>query len=837
MPRKCAGRPTVPVLDRLVTAVRRHQWALILFPLLSFAWLADVLVTDKDLSAFDIIMRLGNWTSEFQYRGVQQMILSDSPQAHYPERRLKWGAAQQGHRINYNPYVFSGVPDQAQGVGGVVTSPFQFFMPLDEALDWTAWLRLTLAGFFMYLLLARVGLGVIPACLGGVLWAFNLHQIVWLQFPQHLATQLWMPLLFYLNYAILRHGLSRERVLGLIVVNIFFYTSGYTQIVLYTYIAVGLFNTLYLAFDTEQGWRQRVYTWTLVHLCFVAAALVLVPKVIVDANMIADGMRSVQTERAGLKPVGFDLATLAETLKNVLPSIGDFKRLYAPNYLGGLWGEEYWGRQAFGNIVGGSAYFGVLPLVLLPLSVLALADRRRRPLVLGLGSILLFAFGMAHGDPLLVRALNIIPFAGLGSYGRFVTLILIAACALAAIGLQFIADSVARGKSVWLWASIGLFACAPFVVKFIDPGLHLNRLIYPWSVIAAVAVSVAVLWRTGLRRHIALLFLVVATVDLYAATAGFNSRLPDARNFPMTKTLTRLVDDPAPFRVAVLAQQQFYPPNVLQYYGVPEVGGYSTVAPLRYLKFIRFAYGDHYITANGMLFLFHGNLDVLRSMNVKYVISDRELDHAGITQLDAGPVHRLYQFKDPLPRAYCASDEITFMTEEDVLHGFAAAASRHDRPVARFGNEPGHRVLTPQCRTTDIVANLNNLSFTVTTDSETRVVLPYNHAPGWSAYSDTGERLELEPANFTFMSIAAPMGTTRITLQYDQSDMLWFSAAQIALGLLIIVVLGVGGVRRSEHGLLLCAAALLILVSLFEIPGIRNDAVPERPPAERHVNQ
>ncbi len=828
MPRERTRREIVPVRYQLPTFVRRHKWALLLFPLLAFAWLADVLVTDKDLSAFDIIMRLPNWSAEYEYRGVQEIILSDSPQAHYPERRLKWGASRQGHRINYNPYIFSGVADQAQGIGALITSPFQFFMALDEALDWTAWLRLTLAGFFMYLFLARVGLDTIPACLGGVLWAFNLHQIVWLQFPQHLATQLWIPLLFYLDYAILRHGLSRERVLGLIVVNVFFYTSGYTQIVLYTYVAVGLFNTLYLLVDTNRDWRQRMQTWAVVHLCFLAAGLVLLPKVLVDANVIADGMRSVQTDRAGLQPTTFGLDTLGETLKHVLPSIGDFKQLYAPNYLGGLWGEQYWGRQAFGNIVDGSAYFGVLSLVLLPLSLLTFADRHRRPLLAALLGILLFAFGMAHADPLLLRLLNVIPLAGLGSYGRFVTLILMAACALAAIGLQFVSESTTRGKTAWLWLAITAFICAPFLVKVMDPELHFSRLAYPWSVIFVVALLIAVMWRAGFSRHIAPLLLVIVTVDLYAVTVGFNPRMSDARNFPLTKTLARLTSDHEPFRVAVLAGQPFYPPNTLQYYGIPEVGGYSTVAPLRYLKFVKLAYGDYHITVNGMLFLFHGNLDVLRTMNVKYLISDRELDHPGVHLVDAGHGYSLYQFKDPLARAYCASDEVVFDDDDALLRRFATVAGSYDRPVARVGKGPGSRQLTSTCQISELAVNLNNLSFTVAAGRPTRVVVPYNYAAGWRAYNEAGQPLELERANFTFMSIAVPAGTTRVAMQYEERDILWFAGAQLALGLVVIVLLGVGGVRLPEHAPLLLAAVALIVVSLFDIPGIRNDDVPER---------
>lgn len=157
----------------LRSALRGHILALVLFPALSFIWVGDTLIPDYDLSAFDVIFRLPHWKVEHEYRGVQQLILSDSPQAHYPERAFKWRATRRGERIDFNPYIFSGVPDQSQGVGGFITSPFQLFTDIADALDWSSWFRLTVAGLFMYAFLVVLGLSSYSAILGGVLWAFN----------------------------------------------------------------------------------------------------------------------------------------------------------------------------------------------------------------------------------------------------------------------------------------------------------------------------------------------------------------------------------------------------------------------------------------------------------------------------------------------------------------------------------------------------------------------------------------------------------------------------------------------------------------------------------------
>ena len=69
-------------------------------------------------------------------------------------------------------------------------------MDVPNALDWSTWFRLSLAGILMYACLVLLGIRPAIAFLAGIAWAYNTHQLVWLLFPQHLATQLWIPLIF-----------------------------------------------------------------------------------------------------------------------------------------------------------------------------------------------------------------------------------------------------------------------------------------------------------------------------------------------------------------------------------------------------------------------------------------------------------------------------------------------------------------------------------------------------------------------------------------------------------------------------------------------------------------
>ena len=155
--------------------------------------------------------------SEYTIPDVYQHDLQDSPTAHYPQRRFDWDSLKNGHNPSLNPYIFSGMPWMSEGPGAFVTSWPQLFMSTANAMDWTAWIHLLLAGLFMYFCAIQFGAGRLAAIFAGIVWTYNLHQVAWLEYPQHPGTQLWIPLLFGLNMALLKNGLHIPAIVSLIV--------------------------------------------------------------------------------------------------------------------------------------------------------------------------------------------------------------------------------------------------------------------------------------------------------------------------------------------------------------------------------------------------------------------------------------------------------------------------------------------------------------------------------------------------------------------------------------------------------------------------------------------
>ncbi len=802
-----------------------HGVPLVVFVGLATAFLADVLFTDKSLAAFDIILSQPNWYGEYPIPGVHQSILLDSPTAHYPQRMHDWSTLRHGVNATYNPYIFTGMPWSPQGVGAFLTSIPQTFLQVPDALDWSIWLRLILAGFFMYLFLMEWGIGKAASVFGGVVWAYNLHQIVWLQFPQHLATQLWIPLLLLANLWVLRYGFRRDYVAALILVNVLFFTSGYTQIVLYTYIAVGLFNTLYLLILERGPPADRARSWVLIHLVYICATLFYAAAIFSEMQFINEGLRGVQEFRGKVTDFEWSWDSVWAFVTSLVPGIQEIKRFYTPDYYGGIWGDVY--RDPYlGNIVESGAYAGAVTVLCVVAAVLALRDSARRRAVIVFLILLAVFLSAYHRDSVTIFLLNLIPLADKGSYGRFITLVVFFATTVAAFGFAEICARSVASRRAGVLAAVGVFVVLPIVGWAVDRELDLAALGHPF-LIGGVAVVLAMALVPVLGKHRLAPVLMVAVIvgDLFYATYAFNTRVSNERIFPTNNVIRFLLNDADPYRVAVISDEPLYRSNLLSYYRIPTVEGYSTVLPNEYARFINAVFDRYHITHNGMLFLLEPNVEALRLLNVKYVLSDRELTDPGVRKLFASNNHFVYRVRDWLPRAYCASD-IIVKSEREIyrkLKGAIRSAARPALVVDRLDAEGG------DCEVKAVEAYIHGARFTVSAVAERLVILPYAYVSGWRAWVD-GEPAAVVPVNAAFLGVPVPAGTSQVSVHYrNRIDML--GAVVLMAGAIVLVWVAASiPVRHFAHVVLMGVAAIVLVKSALSLSWAILPGIPERDP-------
>ncbi len=796
------------------------------FVLLAGGYLHDVLFQDKHLSAFDFILNKPAWEAERGPHGVNKGILADSPTAHYPYRRIFWDNLREGSNTDYLPHVLTGQPSTGQGTGSFITSFFQLFMDVPDALDWSTWFRLVLAGIFMYALMVHLGCQPIVAALAGIAWTYNTHQLVWLLFPQHLATQLWIPLIFLFNLKLIRDGPDWPSSLALILSVIFFYSSGYTQIALYSFIFFGFFNTVYLWLAKERvGAKWRL--WTTTHALYLGAAVLLVPDVMAQMAEIADGLRGAQPFRyhgLGSAPLLQSLLTLPV---DGLPRPLDIVRFMFPHYLGQGLGAPGLKVIYNTNVVEFVAFFGLIVLYLTLYGICG-GLRRHCRLVWALSITLFFVFALFNGNPLIVGLVNLIPAGGAGQFSRFVTLIIFTCIVLSGLGLRYFLEDRKTYDLVWAIVPGALLVTwIGFAKLQYDAIVNLWFFIPPLVILAIFILAGHLLIRKNFANLVGIIAVLFTLYELFPAMYGFNTRLDAKDHFPANSVIAAIQKAPGNFRTALVMSNTSYHHNILSYYKLATVGGYATTVRNQYVKFLQEAYKDVAITANGIVFLMNHQPRILRLLNTRFIVTDVPFSSDRVRKVFANEANALYEITDPLDRVYCGSDQLV-VPERDAIPGkLSEVAADYDRPILVAAPLVEADKLTGNCAISDLKVYQGRIEFRATTDEPTLIFIAANHHGNWRARIN-GAEAGISAGNYAFMVIPVSAGSSDVQLQYTDYKLLAGALLLIGLGLFVLgyALLSVNLLWRKV--LFALCGLMLIGKNALSVPGLKDVEISER---------
>ena len=422
---------------------------------------------------------------------------------------------------------------------------------------------------------------------------------------------------------------------------------------LYTFLLIGLYNTLYLVLVKEGPPGDRALVWVKLHAIYVLAAVLYGISIYVQVDMLQDGLRGSQDWRGNAQTAEISIASILEFFFRLIPNIEEIKRLYSPDYYGGIFEGDF--SNEFSNKIEYIAYPGALSLLFgfYFLGRLALPQNRR------LGIVLLLCLGITwaamYGIPFTVWVLQHVPFAGMGNYSRLMTLAIFLIALISSLGLQqFLRDPVPR-RWLRLGAAMLVMLVIPVLVHLLVEELLLRKLVYGLAICGGFfAIAFGVERLTGRLSLAGGLAVIVVSMDLFFIGRGFNTRLPNEMIFPENSTIRYLLQDPDVFRVAVSSEGAGYQPNMLSYYRLPVVSGYSTVLSNQYRRFVNQALPGVVTTLNGIMSIPEPDPGVLRLMNVKYLVSIREIDDPRLEEVFFANNNYLYRIRDWLPRVYCA---------------------------------------------------------------------------------------------------------------------------------------------------------------------------------------
>lgn len=798
-------------------------------PLLALVFLAEVLFHDKSLSAFDLYYYVPGWQM-FADIPYQNSLLSDNPSVHHPERQVNWSAMRQGYRLSLNPFIFSGAEYPLPGAGAYLTGFPLFFMDLPDGLDWATFVRLSLAGIFMYVLLLVLRLPVGAAVFGGVVWSYGLNRIAWLEFPQHLSGELWIPLVLAFYLLMLRERLSLGAGVGLFVSMLLLATSGYNQITAYLLLTLGVFGLFHTMFAGDVPWGERLKRLIVAQAVLAAALLPVLPGLLYEKGLIAEGMRGVQDFRWQGGAVETGWKAIAGLLAHSLPSSFDLERFISPFTLGAIWNYPVFNYRQ--NTVEYGIYFGIPALFFAAFSVMALRDRVHRGVWLALVATLLFLFALYHDDRIVRGLVNLLPGFKFGSYSRLIAIILFVLAVLAAYGLSFAAARVNWRLLVFLGTAALLVAVYVYLHRWGAGWVRLERSAryYPAMVgLALVAATLALLWMRERREGIYFgVVAAIAAADLFAVTWTFNTKLANELIFPPNPVVKYLAGDAEDFRVVEVAAgrdaKSTFRANTLSYYGLPAVEGYLTTVRRDYLRLITTLNPRSSVRINGIVTFHEIDPRFVRTLGVKYVISDHALAHPELDEAytDRSGL-RVYRVRNSLPRVYCADRFEVYDTDEEVFKALPALLTESDRPVAvsrgvgGTGMEIGKDI--GGCEVADVRVGAHGVTAAVRSDAGGVLFIPYVHSDRWATTID-GRAADLFKANYAFMAVEIPGGAHEVRIRFRNMTLGVGAAAQglAGLGLLVLAF----AMRRWRFAFRTVIAAVGIFLAGINLIALRS---------------
>ena len=171
-------------------------------------------------------------------------------------------------------------------------------------------------------------------------------------------------------------------------------------------------------------------------------------------------------------------------------------------------------------------------------------------------------------------------------------------------------------------------------------------------------------------------------------------------------------------------------------------------------------------------------------MNVRYVVSDRDIAGPGLTPVFADEGLSVFEIKDPFPRAWLVSRTEVAADPEAALARLAA--DEFDLRSKAIIPQPLHQPLEEEpARGMVQVQQMNpvHLTATVETNGDQLLVFSQIYYPGWQATVD-GKPADLWPVNLVLSGVVVPSGQHTVELLFQPASF-WWGGLVSALGLVV----------------------------------------------------
>jgi len=751
----------------------------------------------------------------------------------------------------WNPYILAGVPFLAAGQHSALY-PFSliyYVVPLTRAYGLFTVSQLLLAGLSLYFYARTIRLSRLAAAAGSFAFAFSGFMLVSTVFPMIIATAAWLPFLLAiterLSQAVSEGGSQGRRlalraplpwlVLGSLALGCQV-LAGHVEFLYYNLLVLAAYGAWRAVGEFVRPGRWRALAvfagllGAMVALGLGLAAVQILPLYEHVTRSFREGSVTYEQIVGWAYPFRRLIAFLIPDFFGN-PSHHSYMDLYTGQVLptlrdgmGRLRSTE-WGLK---NYVEGGAYISLLAL----LFALVGALRRPRRQAWFFIALALFSLSLVFGLPTYWLVYQLPGIRQLHSPFRWVFPYTVAIAVLAAMGVDAVAESVARRDRGRLHRALGLLAALAALATvgtvaaaralprialpladravarlakaseaFADGRMFLsyqarNLLIFAGCLAGAGAVLLGAryLLRRGgrLGQLWGLALLAVLFLD---PAAWFRGLMPATGAETLTMrspAIEYLQQQPQPFRITVFDTRSTkpLPANTNMLYGLQDVRGYDSIIPRQYCEVMELV-GPQELLYNQIARLTReASLDspILDLLNVRYVLTEETIQRPGYTLVHDGDL-RVYRNDDALPRAFVTFRARVFADRQSLLE---ALPQTDPRELVLLEVSPKGWV-NPDAppappEVTFLELSPNQVRLHVDMPAPGFLVLADNYFPGWVAYTSpdaTGEEqaLEILRADGTVRAVLLPAGPQTVRFKY--------SPGSLKTGLFISFIAGV----------------------------------------------
>jgi len=704
-------------------------------------------------------------------------LVWDGIAQYYPWRLFAAESIRDGVLPLWNPYQFCGTPLLANGQSAVLypLNAVFWLLPVSAAFAWSAWLHLTLAGWFVYLFLRRMGVGRFGGLCGAVVWQLNGFLVAWLHLPTVMCTATWIPLILLCCDRALTTGRWRYALAGGVALGLS-YLGGHPNIFMF----VVLLTALYIVTRAVSRSTNLTFGRRVVRLISTGAT-VGITGLAVTACQLLPTLDLLRISHRSFVP---GPESYAFFLDRALP-VQQLAGLLIPHPFGHPALGTYVGR---GNYAEYSVYVGTVALALAVWAVLTSRQWHTRffvgasllTAVIALGTVV--NWPLYHWLPGMSRA---------GGPNRILVLLVFSLAVLAGIGADsFVRYVATRGKSsviapllvlalvplcAWLWLQFVGAAMPSFnpTIKLMSAA----ELVRAFLLLAGAVVCMQLARNLRLHRAGQLGLIAILAADLLVAAQHHVHAVPQAWVYPSSagptavsgRIMTNASDWPLHgFPTAV------FPPNAATVYGVREVFGYDSLYLSRYRSFASLIQGsDPSPPENGNLLLARlgpvYGLDMMRLAGVETVVSPVAVEGGGL-HLEPAEMFYTYHDSGARPRAWVTENAVFAPSDREAFEAIVRLSAAGDCIIITGPDEPASELpqgSRPAVELRDVSPNC--VAVDVDWGGGGYLFLADSYAPGWHAYAEAGE-LRVRVADVAFRAVALPEGTESVTFRYEPSS-------------------------------------------------------------------